>query len=249
MCLTGSLAVVTALAAPALVDSWEPTPPISPFPGSSISTEKADAVVNRLQSSNYKVILNRIGAAPLNQCNVLSITPGQQITTPGSVHHGLRDSRLLSVSYTGPRQPPVEAVTVDSSENGDLRVKPVHRSCLGSVVAVAVAICAGTSLGLWSAPTAAATSPDVTGKTYSDALAALKLAGFNPVIGRRQDAPVELQSRPPTGLPDHLSLRGRRSADAVPRHPSQRSKLEPGDAHPGLLPGQRCQSVPGDGDR
>ena len=81
-CLAGSLAVATVLAAPALADSWEPTPPISPFTGSSTSTEKADAVVNRLQSSNYKVILNRIGSAPLNQCNVLSITPGQQITTP-----------------------------------------------------------------------------------------------------------------------------------------------------------------------
>ena len=82
ICLAGSVAVATTLAAPALADSWEPTPPISPFSGSQTSTEKADAVVNRLQSSNYRVILNRIGAAPLSQCNVLSITPGQPITTP-----------------------------------------------------------------------------------------------------------------------------------------------------------------------
>ena len=61
-------------------------------------------------------------------------------------------------------------------------MKRMSRSYLGSVVAVAVAICAGASLGLWSAPTAAATSPDVTGKTYSDAQAALKSAGFTAVI-------------------------------------------------------------------
>jgi hypothetical protein len=82
VCLTGSFAVATAVAAPALADSWEPTPPTTPFSGSSTSTEKANAVVNRLQSSNYKVILNKIGAAPLDQCTVLSITPGQQVTGP-----------------------------------------------------------------------------------------------------------------------------------------------------------------------
>ena len=60
-------------------------------------------------------------------------------------------------------------------------MKRVTRPNRGGVVAVAVAIVAGASFGLWSAPTSAA-SPDVTGKTYSDAQSALKMAGFTAVI-------------------------------------------------------------------
>ena len=60
-------------------------------------------------------------------------------------------------------------------------MKRVTRPNRGGVVAVAVAILAGASFGLWSAPTSAA-SPDVTGKTYSDAQSALKMAGFTAVI-------------------------------------------------------------------
>jgi hypothetical protein len=80
--LIGSLAAAPALAVPAHADSWEPTPPTVPYSGIASSTEKADAVVGRFQSSNYRVILNKIGTAPLDQCTVTSIAPGQAITTP-----------------------------------------------------------------------------------------------------------------------------------------------------------------------
>ncbi|HSS25944.1 MAG TPA: hypothetical protein VLL82_16465 [Mycobacterium sp.] len=39
-------------------------------------------MVNNLQVSGYKVILNRVGSAPLNRCTVTSITAGHPITTP-----------------------------------------------------------------------------------------------------------------------------------------------------------------------
>ena len=70
-----------ALAGPARADSWEPNPP-APFTGPGTTNDKADVVVGRLQGNNYKVILNRYGAAPLSQCTVTSITGGQPQWTP-----------------------------------------------------------------------------------------------------------------------------------------------------------------------
>jgi hypothetical protein len=79
---TGLAAAAAGLAAPAHADFWEPTPPTVPFPGSSPAADNAQIVVNGLQSSGYKVILNRIGAAALEHCTVTSVTPGQPIITP-----------------------------------------------------------------------------------------------------------------------------------------------------------------------
>jgi hypothetical protein len=78
----GLAAAAAGLAGPARADSWEPTPPTTPFPGSAPSTDKADVVVNNLKASNYRVILNKIGTASLNKCTVTSVTPGQQVITP-----------------------------------------------------------------------------------------------------------------------------------------------------------------------
>jgi hypothetical protein len=81
--VVGGLAASAARTAGAAnADSWEPTPPTTPFPGSAPSPDTADAVITRLQNNAYKVILNKVGAAPLDQCKVTSVTPGQQVTTP-----------------------------------------------------------------------------------------------------------------------------------------------------------------------
>jgi hypothetical protein len=82
MVAAGLAAAAAGLAGSAGADSWEPTPPTSPFPGSAPSTDKADVVVNNLKSSNYRVILNKIGTASLDKCTVTSVTPGQAIITP-----------------------------------------------------------------------------------------------------------------------------------------------------------------------
>jgi hypothetical protein len=74
-------AVATGLAGSALADSWEPNPP-PPFAGSGTSPDKADVVLSRLVGNNYKVMLNKFGSAPLSQCTVTSITPGQPQWTP-----------------------------------------------------------------------------------------------------------------------------------------------------------------------
>jgi hypothetical protein len=72
------------LTSPARADTWETTPPTTPFAGSATPAtgDKAQTVINQLQSSGFKVILNRIGSAPLDQCTVSSTTPGQQIISP-----------------------------------------------------------------------------------------------------------------------------------------------------------------------
>jgi hypothetical protein len=42
----------------------------------------AQQTVATLEASGYRVILNRVGAAPLDQCTVTAIRPGQQVTEP-----------------------------------------------------------------------------------------------------------------------------------------------------------------------
>jgi hypothetical protein len=78
----GLAASTVGTAGGAGADSWEPTPPTTPFPGSAPSPDPADVVITRLQNNGYRVILDKVGAAPLDQCKVTSVTPGQQVITP-----------------------------------------------------------------------------------------------------------------------------------------------------------------------
>ena len=82
MVASGLAASAVVVAGAASADSWEPTPPTTPFPGAGSSPDTADALISRLQGNGYKVMLNKVGAAPLDQCKVTSVTPGQQVTTP-----------------------------------------------------------------------------------------------------------------------------------------------------------------------
>ena len=79
--ITGLGAAATGLAGLACADSWEPTPP-APFTGTGTTVDKANVVISNLQGSNYKVILNKFGTAPLNTCTVIGITGGQPQWTP-----------------------------------------------------------------------------------------------------------------------------------------------------------------------
>ena len=78
----GCSAAAGLLAGPAQADSWETTPPTTPYAPGSVPTDSAQTVVNNFQSSGYKVILNRVGSLSLDQCTVTSVSPGQAITTP-----------------------------------------------------------------------------------------------------------------------------------------------------------------------
>ena len=62
LCLPAAIVVGASLAAPAA------------------GHDTAQTVVSNLQSSGYKVILNRVGGAPLDQCTVTSVTPGEPVT-------------------------------------------------------------------------------------------------------------------------------------------------------------------------
>lgn len=53
--------------------------------------------VDSLQANGYKVILNKIGAAALDQCTVTSIRPGQRVTQPTTRDGG---SVVQHVLYT-----------------------------------------------------------------------------------------------------------------------------------------------------
>ena len=115
--LIGSLAAAPALAVPAHADAWEPTPPTVPYSGIASSTEKADAVVSRFQSSNYRVILNKIGTAPLDQCTVTSIAPGQAITTPitGGAKAIINQVLFTTVYVTADCTKPASSASASSS--------------------------------------------------------------------------------------------------------------------------------------
>jgi hypothetical protein len=98
--VAAGMGVAAGLATPARADYWEPTPPTVPFSGSTPSSEDAQTVVSDLQSNGYKVILNRFGTAPLDQCTVTSVTSGQKVTTPVTAGaKGITDQVLFTTVY------------------------------------------------------------------------------------------------------------------------------------------------------
>ena len=78
----GLAAAAAVLAGPARADSWETTPPTTPYAPGAGFTDSAQTVVNNFQASGYRVILNRFGTLSLDQCTVTSVSPGQAVTTP-----------------------------------------------------------------------------------------------------------------------------------------------------------------------
>lgn len=47
----------------------------------------AQDTVNELENSGYKVVLNKVGAAPLDHCTVDSVLPGETVTRPVQKGH------------------------------------------------------------------------------------------------------------------------------------------------------------------
>ncbi|HZA08447.1 hypothetical protein [Mycobacterium sp.] len=95
--VTGATAAAAvALAGTAHASLYPPNPP-APFTGSASSPDTAQDVVSRMQSNGYRVMLNRIGSASLDQCTVSSITPGQAIVTPVTAG---ADGAVFKTQYT-----------------------------------------------------------------------------------------------------------------------------------------------------
>ena len=55
----------------------------------------AQDTVNTLESSGYKVVLNKLGTGPLDRCTVDSVRPGE--TIPRTIHAG--DEVLNQIVY------------------------------------------------------------------------------------------------------------------------------------------------------
>lgn len=59
--------------------------------------DSAQDTVNRLESNGYKVILNKVGTAPLEQCTVSGVRPGREVT---EFRQNRRDQTVERVLYT-----------------------------------------------------------------------------------------------------------------------------------------------------
>jgi hypothetical protein len=74
--------------------------PAAPAVAAPSGTGSARDTVHQLEASGYKVILNKIGGAPLDQCTVTSVRPGRQITQPVTAGGGnLTDKVLYTTVY------------------------------------------------------------------------------------------------------------------------------------------------------
>ena len=56
-----------------------------------------DQTVSQLQANGYQVILNKVGTAPLNQCTVSAVRPGQTYSRTDSGAPGAGDDLVTTV--------------------------------------------------------------------------------------------------------------------------------------------------------
>ena len=56
-----------------------------------------DAMVSQLRAQGYAVILNRTGTAPVDQCTLTAVRPGQTFSRTDSGAPGARDDRVTTV--------------------------------------------------------------------------------------------------------------------------------------------------------
>ncbi|MDT5010208.1 MAG: hypothetical protein QOH57_1825 [Mycobacterium sp.] len=60
----------------------------------------AQDTINQLQANGYRVILNKLSDAPLDQAKVISVRPGREITRPVTDSGGdLRNEVLYTTVY------------------------------------------------------------------------------------------------------------------------------------------------------
>jgi hypothetical protein len=56
------------------------------FPGTALATPSgigsAQDTINELENNGFRVVLNKLGAGPLDHCSVDSVRPGETVTGP-----------------------------------------------------------------------------------------------------------------------------------------------------------------------
>jgi len=85
--LAAQVAVVVGLAAPA------------PVLAAPAGPNSAQDTINKLAADGFKVIVNKVGHLPLDQCMVTAVRPGTDITAPGTSRISGRDPAQI-VLYT-----------------------------------------------------------------------------------------------------------------------------------------------------
>ena len=58
----------------------------------------ADQTVSQLQANGYQVILNKVGTAPLSQCAISAVRPGQTYSRTDSGAPGAGDDLIITVT-------------------------------------------------------------------------------------------------------------------------------------------------------
>ena len=61
------------------------------------SPSSVDATVGKLRAQGYAVILNRMGSAPVDQCTVTAVRPGQTFSRTDSGAPGANHDRVTTV--------------------------------------------------------------------------------------------------------------------------------------------------------
>ncbi|WP_245909099.1 hypothetical protein [Mycobacterium neglectum] len=86
-----ALAIIALSAiAPLMIAAAQPAAAAPAGPGSVQDT------VNRLESNGYKVILNKVGSAPLDQCTISGVRPGRDVT---EFRRNRRDQTVERILY------------------------------------------------------------------------------------------------------------------------------------------------------
>ena len=71
---------------------------LAPSANAAPSGPSVDATVNQLRAEGFKVIVNRVGTAPLNQCTLNAVRPGQTFSRTDSGVPGADDDIVTTVT-------------------------------------------------------------------------------------------------------------------------------------------------------
>ena len=91
MKMTALAIVVISGIAPLMIAAAQPAAAAPAGPDSVQDT------VNRLESNGYKVILNKVGSAPLERCTISGVRPGRDVT---ELRQNRRDQTVERIVYT-----------------------------------------------------------------------------------------------------------------------------------------------------
>jgi hypothetical protein len=73
------------------------------FPGTALATPSgigsAQDTVNELENNGFKVVLNKLGAGPLDHCSVDSVRPGETVTRPVQSGDALTNQTVYQTVY------------------------------------------------------------------------------------------------------------------------------------------------------